>query len=606
MISPLFHRSVVRRAFQGLPNLSNSVRRVPVRHFRTTFRPFQEKLPAKDQENNDNEKTPDLKPKGTAPAEQGPQGYIPRISYERVSYEYPPSPNVNSAGQERTSSGKIKLPKPVESSAWKRHLPAIAAVAGVLWAAYAYKYFVSGEKTGDDHILEPDQFTTFKITYKEDISPDVQLIELSPRNYEQYRKVLKSKDSLWNGKKMWSVEVRQPEIQVVRRYTPLPIYYMQGGITRMENGKEVKPPPLLKMLGTDEDEGRFVLMVKKYDDGEVSRWLHRLPIGTLVDIRGPYQSYQFPYSPIDKEWEPRPVMEDLPSRMAPERFPEDHAVFIPSNKSEKTQENKQGFWSNLISGGKQFHEGKYMIVTPEKKQIPLPENIAFFAGGTGIAPILQSLLSKNPPRGFVDVYFSVKSRKEIPFPRFLLFLEKTGRAKFHYFIDEENKFLTSKDIPKPVPLQYKGYSNQKLAKEMEQQKLLQDTMEAIKREREGQPPKKLEIEHPISDSIENPETVKASVETPEAESDSQLTVEPPNVPNPRLQYHSVLDQVADRKKNKSSLSLGPSLAVVCGPPGYVQYLTGRKIGLAGPQKLIPIKGLLGENGWTNLNTVIME
>ena len=132
------------------------------------------------------------------------KGYVPKLSYERVSYEYPPPP---------------KKPKfvPTESKPWKRHIPALVAVLGIAWAMYAYKYFLSGEKTSSEKLLEPDRFKPFKITYKEDITDDLQLIELSP-NYEQFRTMLKSKENgLWNGKKMWSVEVKQPEIQVVRR-----------------------------------------------------------------------------------------------------------------------------------------------------------------------------------------------------------------------------------------------------------------------------------------------------------------------------------------------------------------------------------------------------
>ena len=320
--------------------------------------------------------------------------YIPKPTYQRVTYEYPPPPD--------------KTPFiPVESTAFKKHLPILAGVAGILWALYAYKYFISDDSKSKQSHLDPTQFITFKLTYKQDITDDLALIEISPK-YETFRKVLRQKGGLWNGKKLWSIEVKQPEIQVVRRYTPLPMYFMQYKDTDNERAA------LLRLLGSSEDEGRLVLLVKKYNDGEVSRYLHSLSTGSDVEIRGPFIEYRFPYTPIDGALPPRDPMEDVPSRMLAEY------EFEPT------------------------------------ETIPGADNIAFFGAGTGIAPILQSMFSINPPRGHVDVYYSVRDEREVPFRRFLLFLEKTGRAKFHYFIDNKNQFISSPDdIPVPVEPNYK-------------------------------------------------------------------------------------------------------------------------------------------------------
>lgn len=457
-------------------------------------------------------------------------GYVPKLSYERVTYEYPPPP---------------KAPKfvPDESKPWKRHIPALAAVLGIAWAMYAYKYFLSGDKTSSEKILEPDQFAKFKITFKEDISEDLQLIELSP-NYEQYRNILKSKESnMWNGKRLWSVEVKQPEIQVVRRYTPLPMYYMQG----------LEGKSLLRLLGgQEEDEGRMVLLVKKYNDGEVSRWLHRMPVGSTVELRGPFVGHRFPYSPIDKAaGSMRETMEDLPSRMSVE--PEGLA---------------------------------------QELGVPEPENIAFFAGGTGIAPILQSLFSKNPPRGHVDVYLSVKDRSEVPIKRFLLFLEKTGRAKFHYFVDNENKFIGENDIPEPAPLQYLGYRNDDLTEELNRERELREAMDEVRREKSGLPP--TPKEHRIID-LKTESTQLSFIKT----NTDQVKVKNSSMASPPVKYRTLLEQAAAWSEKSRTPA---SIAVVCGPPGYVEYISGRR-DLSGRG---PIAGLLGARGWTNANVFRME
>jgi NAD(P)H-flavin reductase len=384
----------------------------------------------------------------------------------------------------------------------------------VLWAGFAYKYFISDSGEKEQTVLVPDKFANFRLTYKEDISDNVSLIELSPK-YEAHREIIKSKGGFWNGKRLWSIEVKQPDIQVVRRYTPLPLYYQQ-----YKEGNETKA--LLRMIGEDVDEGRMVLIVKRYDDGEVSRYLHKLPVGSDVEIRGPYQEYRFPYSPVDEEPARGPML-DLPSRMPPE---DDY---------------------------------------PER--VPKPDNIAFFAGGTGIAPILQSLLSKNPPRGKVDVYYSVRRPEEIPLKRFLLFLEKAGRASFHYYIDSENKILSANEIPSPVEPNYiRGKSQSR-------ERRVEALMADIEKE------KKL---------IESGDRAVTKAGT--ADIKPSKTV-----------YRSIVHQVADLKRRQPEK--GPALAVVCGPTGYVTYVAGKIAPEGQPQ--LPIGGILAKKGWTTANAFRM-
>ncbi|ANB12821.1 Cyc2p [Sugiyamaella lignohabitans] len=458
--------------------------------------------------------------------------YVPQAEYNRVSYEYPEPPK------------EAKF-IPVESKPFQRHIPLLAGLAGVLWAIYAYRHFMSEKKSGDQNVLSPDHFVTYKLTYKEDISPDVALLELSPK-YDTHRELIKKKGGLWNGKKIWSVEVKQPEIQVVRKYTPLPMYYMQ-----YKEGDETKG--LLRLLGKDDDEGRFVMLVKKYSDGEVSRYLHKLPLGSDVEIRGPHIGYKFPYSPIDAT-EPRNPMLDLPSRMAPEY---DH---------------------------------------PEG--VPLPENVAFFAGGTGISAILQSLFSVNPPRGFTTVYYSVRSRDEIPFQRFLLFLEKVGRAKFNIFVDNENKFVSLKDVPEPAELNYSSaQANAEVHDQIEQEVKIQKMMEAMRKEKElGIEAKPSLVE--ISNQVSEQKLANVSGEKDTVASNKASPTKDVSPQNPKLRYNSILEQVADNPPVPEK----PSLAVVCGPEGYVNFIAGSM----GPNGDAPIGGLLGRRGWNSQNTFRME
>ena len=63
---------------------------------------------------------------------------------------------------------------------------------------------------------------------------------------------------------MWSVEVKQPELQVAREYTPLP------------------PSAVV-----EEGSGEVRLYIRRMEKGEVSGYLARLGVGEVVELRGP-------------------------------------------------------------------------------------------------------------------------------------------------------------------------------------------------------------------------------------------------------------------------------------------------------------------------------
>ena len=65
-----------------------------------------------------------------------------------------------------------------------------------------------------------------------------------------------------------------------------------------------------------------------------------------------------------------------------------------------------------------------MIETIKRiNNLPDVDNLVFYAAGTGIAPILQLLLSRNPYLGHVDIHYSARSKGELGegLQRFLFF-----------------------------------------------------------------------------------------------------------------------------------------------------------------------------------------
>lgn len=411
----------------------------------------------------------DLTKKGTKHVPQTPQGSIPPAPLHRVTYEYPPPP-------------KPKRDIPKESTTWRRHIPLALGIGGLIWAGYAFYYFFADKSGSEQTVLTPESFTTYRITNKQPVSGDTCLIEIAPK-FKASNDMLKSGATLWNGKRLWSIQVKHPMIQIARNYTPLPIYFM-----RSDRPGE---PPLMRIMGTSADEGRMTLLVKRYDDGEMSRYLHSLPVGSDIEIRGPFVEHKFPYGAIDQLPMRQPML-DNPSRMKAE--------------PELDSENMQA------------------------------ETIAMFTAGTGLTTALQLLLSPhNPPRGVIEVYHSARTRDDIPFDRFRLFLESVGRARFHLFVDDENKFIRAEDIPVPQ------------------------------------------------------------------QSSEDGTVASTGLHQPKEKHRSVLQQYSDLKKNGKLIIPPPSSAIVCGPPGYVTYVSGNP-GIDGEAE---IAGLLGSKGWSRRNTTRM-
>lgn len=449
--------------------------------------------------------------------------YVPKLRYERKSYEMPGMPNEDDFTK---FSNKVQKPKTV--TRWSRYLPKVMALAFILWGGYTVKvwYFPAEKGADSKELLDPERFHPFIVTYNKKIDDDHYLLEVTPKfkNWQFSYYANYEGKTIWNGDRLWSVEIMQPQIQIVRSYTPLPLYFMKSERTR--SGEE---EPLLRVIDNDREDydkgGVMTFYIKRYDDGEMSRYLTSRKVGDIIDIRGPYTEYKFPYHPL-KKYHQRPLFRDLPSKVEAESL-------LPSIKKE--------------------HD------------LPEFDNLTYYGAGTGIAPILQSLFSRNPYRGFVNIHYSARKPSEFePFARYLFFLEKLDRVKLHTHYDSAPKTaLKQNDIPKPFEPHYT--SSSKLEKQFADKKeLLEED--------------KLKLRMAIMRDSEN-DVSSAVKETERA-----------------VRYENAIQQAQVTMKKPKDPS---SLALVCGPDGYVDCVAGAKNLETNEQG--EIRGLLGKKGWDNSN-----
>lgn len=110
----------------------------------------------------------------------------------------------------------------------------------------------------------PDGFVRYILENKEPISSTSAIFTLRPANLTQ---VLN--DQYHDDVAIKSVQMKQPQLQIARNYTLLP-----------------------SSLNESPDQLKF--LIRKEINGEVSGYLHRLPIGAEIEVRGPHMDIVLP------------------------------------------------------------------------------------------------------------------------------------------------------------------------------------------------------------------------------------------------------------------------------------------------------------------------
>ena len=155
-----------------------------------------------------------------------------------------------------------------------------AASAGV---AYLYR---RQSASLDDDVINTSTFSAFTITRREQVSPTAFIITLRPSAWvtPQDREsgyvgeddgrtgFLSSRiQEAWNHG-LWSVEIKQPQLQIARHYTPLPAL----------------PAP----EGSEPDEQADLrFLIRRVDGGEMSNYLSRQRVGDTLRLRGPHLGF---------------------------------------------------------------------------------------------------------------------------------------------------------------------------------------------------------------------------------------------------------------------------------------------------------------------------
>lgn len=150
------------------------------------------------------------------------------------------------------ATGRRRLPKSV----------VFTLTAAILGATATY--YLSPDQ--QDASLNNKGFTPFAIVAKEQVSSTAFILEIRCPEAVQSQNAAKIAAAWEHG--LWTVEMKQPQLQIARNYTPL--------------------PPL-----DDAEVGdcRLRFLIRRMEGGEMSRYLSRLQVGDQVWLRGPHYGF---------------------------------------------------------------------------------------------------------------------------------------------------------------------------------------------------------------------------------------------------------------------------------------------------------------------------
>ncbi|GAP90774.1 putative fmi1 protein [Rosellinia necatrix] len=195
---------------------------------------------------------------------------------------------------------------------------------GLLFVASAgTAYLYRRQSTSPDgDVINASTFTAFTITDREQVSPSAFIITLRPSAWVdppelESRRVgqhdvlpgfpsARIREAWRHG--LWSVEIKQPQLQIARHYTPLPPLSTSAHSPsiRSENppgdggGNADEAQAMASensgQQGDDEQDWQedLRILIRRLDGGEMSNYLSRQRVGDTIWLRGPHLGFDIP------------------------------------------------------------------------------------------------------------------------------------------------------------------------------------------------------------------------------------------------------------------------------------------------------------------------
>ncbi|UNI18660.1 mitochondrial peripheral inner membrane protein [Purpureocillium takamizusanense] len=213
--------------------------------------------------------------RGSLPSCQRPQRHTIQPSWKlALQPSLTPHPGVRcNNGFRRPHSTTTPRPGPHSTTPKQARAFPPLLILGLLLGGTVYYLAAPPSKP---KTLNNETFVPYTITAREAISPTSVVLTVAPHARDPSPPHLQPGTSRWKHP-LWSVEFKQPEVQIARHYTPL-------------------PPPLRTAAVDEEGEARneddtLRFYVRAVSGGEMSNYLSRLGVGRDVWLRGPHAGF---------------------------------------------------------------------------------------------------------------------------------------------------------------------------------------------------------------------------------------------------------------------------------------------------------------------------
>ena len=279
----------------------------------------------------------------------------------------------------------------------------------ILIAIFSYTgYRLSNWRTDPQRslILNGKNFTPFILESKDHLSSSSSIFNLLsvPAGQNTYNVT-----EAWKLG-VWSVQVMQPELHIARSYTPLP-------------PNDNSPAEQIR------------LAVRKEPEGEVSGFLHRIPLGTIVHLRGPHPEYVIP-NDIDEilflagGTGISPAMQVI------------HSLFSARNIPAERKPKIRILWANRRS--EDSYAGPKTVSVEDMRASILSRVRKSLTGGASVSTDVIDQQSKTRVPVEADAGQDQPHQTTLVRELEILREKHTGHLNVEYFVDEEGKFITEK------------------------------------------------------------------------------------------------------------------------------------------------------------------
>ncbi|KAK0364694.1 hypothetical protein LTR02_015723 [Friedmanniomyces endolithicus] len=179
-----------------------------------------------------------------------------RIRFSRTARAY-----------EKDTSSHEDARKPTGSYTGVLSIFALSAAIG--WGVHAFNDTRKSSPNDSLKRADPADFVKYTLAKRENISSTLSMFTLKPA-----QGLAIDAEQLYDPRAITSVQFKQPQLQIARSYTVLP-----------------------RIAGQPPEDPRF--LIRKEEKGEVSGYLHRLAIGSQIELRGPSVEYVLPEGVTD-------------------------------------------------------------------------------------------------------------------------------------------------------------------------------------------------------------------------------------------------------------------------------------------------------------------